>query len=144
MQESHELDDHEFQAFVALRKWRLLRARELQIETYKIFQNRTLCEMIRRRRNETSWARKSAPGDAQASSENATAPVKEEGTGDVSAEPLEYDADIADALADCWGVGPRKVAADGFSWEALAVLNRADVEELLSQSRLGIVKAESM
>jgi hypothetical protein len=131
----------------------LLRARELQIETYKIFQNRTLCEMIRRRRNDPTWARKvgsstlavagAASPTKPVKSEVPTAAVEEESAAnDASGEPLAYDADVADALADCWGVGPRKVAEGGFAWEALAVLNRPDVEELLGQSRIGMVKAE--
>ena len=53
--EPNELDDHEFQALVLLRKWRLTRCRELQTEAYKIFQTRTLCEAIRRRRNSPSF-----------------------------------------------------------------------------------------
>jgi len=55
-QESDALDDFEFQAFAELRKWRLLRARELDLEPFKIFQNRTLCDMIRHRRNDPKWA----------------------------------------------------------------------------------------
>lgn len=51
-----DLDDFEFQLFVALRKWRLDKARSLEIETYKIFPNRVLVECIRRRRNDPDWA----------------------------------------------------------------------------------------
>jgi len=54
--ESDQLDDHEFQAFVILRKWRLQLCRRLDIEPYKIFQNRTFCELIRQRRNNPRWA----------------------------------------------------------------------------------------
>ena len=50
--EPQELDDSEFQVLIRLRKWRLDRCRELQTEAYKIFQTRTLCEAIRRRRND--------------------------------------------------------------------------------------------
>lgn len=53
--EPEHLDDHEFQVLVNLRKWRLLRCRELQTEAYKIFQTRTLCEATRRRRNDPSF-----------------------------------------------------------------------------------------
>ena len=54
--EPEELDDFEFQVYCLLRAWRLKRKRELQIEPYKIFQNRTLCESVRRRRNDAEWA----------------------------------------------------------------------------------------
>lgn len=50
-----QLDDCEFQTLINLRKWRLARCRELQTEAYKIFQTRTLCEAIRRRRNDPSF-----------------------------------------------------------------------------------------
>lgn len=50
-----ELGDYEFQAFLNLKKWRLMRSRELVVEAYKVFQSRTLCEFIRRRRNCADW-----------------------------------------------------------------------------------------
>jgi hypothetical protein len=50
-----QLDDSEFQTYINLRNWRLKRCRELQTEAYKIFQTRTLCEAIRRRRNDASF-----------------------------------------------------------------------------------------
>ena len=56
--EPTQLDEHEFLVYVALRKWRLDRKRELDIEPYKICQNRTLCELIRRRRNDVDYASK--------------------------------------------------------------------------------------
>ena len=37
--EPDELDDEEYLVFISARKWRLELARELEIETYKIFQN---------------------------------------------------------------------------------------------------------
>lgn len=52
-----ELDDFEFLVFVLLRKWRLMKCRELEIEPYKIFQNRTIIEVIRRRRNNNNWCK---------------------------------------------------------------------------------------
>ena len=55
-QEPNDLDDHEFQVYILLKKWRLHRHRELEIEPYKICQNRTLCEMVRRRRNDPTFA----------------------------------------------------------------------------------------
>jgi hypothetical protein len=52
-----ELDDFEFLIFVLLRKWRLIKCKELEIEPYKIFQNRTIIEVIRRRRNNINWCK---------------------------------------------------------------------------------------
>ena len=54
---SEELDDHEFQVYVILRSWRLKTSRELDIEPYKVCQNRTIAELVRRRRNYEKWAR---------------------------------------------------------------------------------------
>jgi hypothetical protein len=51
------LDDFEFECFVILKKWRLNLCRSLGIEEpYKVMQNRTLCEFIRRRRNDAKYA----------------------------------------------------------------------------------------
>ena len=55
-QEPSSLDDFEFQVYAELKKWRLIRKNELEIEAYKICQNRTMCEMIRRRRNNSNYA----------------------------------------------------------------------------------------
>lgn len=51
-----DLDDHEFEVFVAAKAWRLARCREMDIEPYKIFNNRAMCDIIRRRRNNAEWA----------------------------------------------------------------------------------------
>lgn len=56
--ESAELDDFEFEIYVYLKAWRLRKCRELDIEPYKICQNRTITELIRRRRNNREWANK--------------------------------------------------------------------------------------
>jgi superfamily II DNA helicase RecQ len=61
--ESSDLDDYEFEVYAMLRKWRLMKSRELDIEPYKVFQNRTLCELIRRRRNNSQWAMSSNPSN---------------------------------------------------------------------------------
>ena len=50
------LDNFEFLVYTELRKWRLHRKRELEIEPYKICQNRTLCHLIRSRRNHKKFA----------------------------------------------------------------------------------------
>jgi len=52
--EPWQLDDAEFQVLVRLKKWRLAKCRELETEAYKVFQNRTLSEAVRRRRNDPS------------------------------------------------------------------------------------------
>lgn len=124
-----------------MRKWRLLRARELGIETYKIFQNRTLCEMIRRRRDDKSWAR---GGDVSAVPNNAASATSSETETESTLVDVipEYTSDVARDLADCWGVGPGKVKEGGFAWEALAVLNRPALEALLDNARAAIETKE--
>ena len=59
--ESAELDTKEFLIYVKLRAWRLEKKNELECEPYKICQNRTLCELIRRRRNDPKWASPNSP-----------------------------------------------------------------------------------
>lgn len=79
--DSEFLDDFEFMNYAFLRSWRLRRCRELELEPYKICQNRTLCELIRRRRCDPKWG-KDDMNDVQK---------------------------IADDLLECWGIGPSKV-----------------------------------
>jgi hypothetical protein len=50
-----QLDDHEFELYTMLRAWRLSVCRPLELEPYKVFQNRTLVEAVRRRRSDGSW-----------------------------------------------------------------------------------------
>ena len=50
-----QLDDFEFEVYSLLRTWRLATCRALDTEPYKIFQNRTLVEAVRRRRNDSAW-----------------------------------------------------------------------------------------
>ena len=50
-----QLDDFEFEVYTMLRTWRLATCRGLDIEPYKVFQNRTLVEAVRRRRNDGAW-----------------------------------------------------------------------------------------
>ena len=59
--ESSELDSNEFLIYVKLRAWRLKKKNELQCEPYKICMNRTLCELIRRCRNDRKWASFDSP-----------------------------------------------------------------------------------
>ena len=72
---------------------RSIRSRELEFEAYKIFQNRSLLEFVRRRRNDAMWAAQRTHADQ-----------------------------LAD-LEDVWGVGPSKAMEGGFAGEAIAVLS---------------------
>ena len=99
------LDDEEFQVYVSLRAWRLARKNELEIEPYKICQNRTLCELIRKRRNDDKFAK--------------------------GKEVNEIETD----LLSVWGIGPSKATSGGFGWEMLDVLNTEENENYLMLSR---------
>ena len=99
------LDDEEFQVYVSLRAWRLARKNELEIEPYKICQNRTLCELIRKRRNDDKFAK--------------------------GKEVNEIETD----LLSVWGIGPSKATSGGFGWEMLDVLNTSENENYLMLSR---------
>ena len=107
------LDDYEFQIYVRLKAWRLVRKRELNIEPFKVFQNRTLCEIVRRRRNDPSWA----------------------------AASLDDEEKIAEDLLEVWGIGNAKVygcehSRIGFANEVRSVLNGdKKFKELLQKSR---------
>lgn len=106
-----------------LKKWRLETHRILQIEPYKVFQNRTLCELIRRRRNDPKWAR-----------------CDRDGPGSIEFFPKR----VIDDLLMCWGVGPSKVKQpDGFALQALVVLDDDNVSNLLRKSILMQTKESS-
>jgi superfamily II DNA helicase RecQ len=109
--DSEQLDDYEFQVYTHLKAWRLQRCRELDIEPYKICQNRTLAELIRLRRKNPSWAQKadeSAPGSGK----------------------QEKD------LLECWGIGPSKAKADGYGPEMIAIIDdNSELLQLLDESR---------
>ena len=129
--ESTDLDDHEFQAFVILRRWRLLKSRELEFEPYKIFQNRTLAEVIRRRRQDPNWAMAAMPGIVSSSLD---------GNRDQRHLPAHVDepADISKVSRDllqCWGIGPSKCKPGSFTYEMLDVLCGNECNALLIQSR---------
>ena len=104
--EPERLDDDEFQVYVSLRSWRLRRKNELEIEPYKICQNRTLCELIRRRRNDPKFACKEKEVD-----------------------------EIQQNLLSVWGLGPSKASEGGFGWEMLNVINTDENEKFLAASR---------
>ena len=119
--EPDELDDDEFQVYTSLRAWRLRRKNELEVEPYKICQNRTLCELIRRVRNDPSWG---------------ALVVAAEGEGGPPSEKRRRsEEDVAADLIECWGLGPSKVAADGFGPEIMAVIAEEANAKLLEASR---------
>lgn len=109
--ESNELDDFEFQLFVKLRAWRLKRCRELDIEPYKIFNNRTIAEFIRRKRNDSQWLLSTSP-----------------------------EKQLTEELLMCWGIGPSKAKVDGFGFEMMNYLLHSEelqswTDNLFEQSR---------
>lgn len=98
--EPEQLDDFEFETYIALRAWRLQKCRSIALErnekryeAYKICQNRTLCELVRRRRNDTAFA-KDRPKALM--------------TG-FGAEPTS--AEFREQVLEIWGIGPSKVDA---------------------------------
>ncbi|KAL7550174.1 hypothetical protein ACHAWF_017053 [Thalassiosira exigua] len=107
-QEPDQLDDDEFQVYARLRAWRLRRKNELDVEPYKICQNRTLCELIRRKRNDAAFAK----GDDD-----------------------DGELRVVEDLLKVWGIGPSKAATGGFGWEMLEVLDADENVELLALSR---------
>ena len=114
--EPEQLDDHEFQVYASLRAWRLRRKNELEVEPYKICQNRTLCELIRKKRNDSTFLT-----DQQGDQNNT----------------------VEDQLLSVWGIGPSKAAEGGFGWEMLEILNAEDNAELLELSRKNVTQTES-
>lgn len=116
-QEPEQLDDDEFQVYASLRAWRLRRKNELQVEPYKICQNRTLCELIRRVRNDKSWGCACATDDGNDGSKK------------------RNEDEVAADLIQCWGLGPTKVAAGGFGWEMMSVIAEENNLRLLDASR---------
>ena len=115
--EPNELDDFEFEVFVALKQWRLGRCRELDIEPYKVFQNRTLVEAVRRRRNDPTWAYVDPIHSVNDNSDSNLSKVSND-------------------LLQCWGIGPAKVKKDGFGHELVTIINAPDLESKLEQLRV--------
>lgn len=137
-----------------LRKWRLYRMRALRIEPFKIFPNKTLCQLIRKRRNDVCWAADAAvkvePAGQTASTETTpsgeqpgstatgsvlTSQAEEEDNSLQDVSPTAFSESISHDLVSCFGIGPSKVKAGGFAWEALTVLNRTSISCLLEKSR---------
>ena len=157
--ESTALDDHEFQIFVILRNWRLFKSRELKIEPYKIFQNRTLAEIIRRRRQDLSWANATSGSSTIVSDIPSDTDIKLESFDSSVAMKTQFDADrnvevkpqvteltscdvdsgdsikVSKDLLQCWGIGTSKCKPGSFAFEILDILRGEDCIELFAQSR---------
>ena len=121
-QEPDQLDDDEFQVYTSLRAWRLRRKNELEVEPYKICQNRTLCELIRRVRNDPCWGALEVE-------------TRSKDGGGKSTTSTRSEEDVAADLIECWGLGPSKVAADGFGPEMMVVIAEESNAKLLEASR---------
>lgn len=148
-----------------MRKWRLLRSRELDIEPYKVFQNRTLCELIRHRRNDPLWAtsrssfvKNEDQNDVKSvQNEARTIDNKNTSNSEVSLKETEiFDMEsIQKDLLECFGIGLSKANIPkedsdythrGFAWEALDIINQPDMMALLQKSResVGVKKDTSV
>jgi len=113
--DSTHLDDDEFEVYAAVVAWRLKRCREIteekgeMFEPYKIFQNRTLCEVVRRKRNNLSWGNPSA---------------------------VTSDEELSSMIKECWGIGDIKAGVGGFGRELVAFIDEdVNLIELLRQSQ---------
>ena len=129
--EPDQLDDDEFQVYANLRSWRLCRKNELEVEPYKICQNRTLCELIRRVRNDYLWGTTTS-SSANSNNNNNSNSNSNSNSNDTTERNEE---DVANELIDCWGLGPSKVAAGGFGWEMMEVIGQEDNVKLSEKSR---------
>ena len=107
------LDAHEFKVYMQMKELKFKLRKEEERERHNnIIQDRTLCQLIRRRRNNAGFAsRKSHRGDTKA--------VK------------------ADLLS-VWGIGPSKAAKDGVAWELLEALDGKENTRRLKLSRRGV------
>ena len=103
---SDELDDSEFEVYTQLRSWRRARSNDLEIEPYKIFQNRTICGFIRAKRNGPSWA---------------------------TSECMQKNSED---LRQVWGIGPVKVQEGGFAHEMLEYFNSNSLNLVLTSALL--------
>lgn len=112
--EPHLLDDFEFEIYVQLKKWRLVKSREEGIEAYKIFHNDTFCDMIRRKRNNPLLGREK---DEQGNNRE--------------------DKERSLELQECYGVGPSKscINPKGLALECLEVIELPENMHRLDESR---------
>ena len=109
-QEPYQLDEHEKQVHASFKLWRFQRKNELEAESHNrrlACQDRSICELIRRRRNNVQFASYSHVGHKAAMMQ----------------------------LLSVWGIGPAKTAAGGVGWEMLDVLDSENNVRLLQLSR---------
>jgi len=141
-QNPDQLDDDEFGIYASLRAWRLRRKNELEVEPYKICQNRTLCELIRRARNDCLWGRRTTRTRTRTRTSNIITMTEDTNKNDDNdnsnnskGRTMRSDEDVANELIDCWGLGPSKVAIGGFGWEMMEIITQDDNTRLLEMSR---------
>ncbi len=117
--------------------------------------------MIRRRRNDATWATNACQSDVapptsdaqevEAETNTITSPskssprkIKSEASKESTVEPEQqsqlslpvlYDPALIDHLTECFGIAAGKTREGGYAWEALAVLNTHKIRRLLEQSR---------
>ena len=109
-QEPYQLDEYEKEVHASFKIWRFQRKNELDVESQNrrlACQDRTICELIRRRRNDFRFALQGHVG---------------------------HKAAVVQLLS-VWGIGPAKAAADGVGWEMLDVLDSENNLGLLELSR---------
>jgi len=139
-QNPDQLDDDEFGIYASFRAWRLRRKNELEVEPYKICQNRTLCELIRRARNDCLWGRRTTRTRTRTSNiitmtEDTNENDDNDNSNNSKGRTMRSDEDVANELIDCWGLGPSKVAVGGFGWEMMEIIAQDDNTRLLEMSR---------
>ena len=135
--ESSELDDYEFEVFAALREWRLHLSRKMGIESYKICQNRTIVELIRRRRDDPEWAMGSSPQQLIKAEIVVKKKIFDDNDDENVEDTVATEASIENDLLECWGIGPAKASAGGFGYQMIQLINNDEQRcELLAQSRL--------
>ncbi|KAL7526892.1 hypothetical protein ACHAXR_001697 [Thalassiosira sp. AJA248-18] len=109
MPQPEQLDDSEYHVYGALKAWRFRYRNEMEVESYnKIIQDRTLCELIRKRRNDVRFASRCV---------------------------TKNDTIVVQDLLTVWGIGPSKAAQGGVAWKILDVLDSEEIQKHLERSR---------
>jgi len=104
-----ELDQHEHRVYKSLVEWKFRYNNETGREPYNtITQKRTLCELVRMRRNNPRFALRSELSDGAAED---------------------------DLLSSVWNIGSRKTSEDGAAWKMLDVLDSDSNNRHLKRSR---------
>jgi len=114
-----QLDDYEFEVYVVCKAWRLEKSHEKNIESYKIFHNDTLCDMIRRKRNNTNWGNRI----------------------DDNTNEIRNENEVSKELQECYGIGPSKskINPKGFALELLELIEKPEqLNKLIESKKLTI------